>query len=76
MELARERALAFGAGALVALGPEVAAVPAAAALRAAALRGLARCGRVRGRFERTPSLSAGSLFLGGLMCTSLLNVTL
>lgn len=32
-----------------------------AALRAAALRGLERCGRVRGRFARTPALSLGRL---------------
>jgi hypothetical protein len=60
--------------------PEVGAVAAAAvaavALRAAARRALARCGRVRGRLDRTPFCSAGArelLSLEALMCTSLLN---
>ena len=50
---------------------------AAVALRAAALRGLERCGRVWGRFASTPSLAPGSLgrpllSLGALIGTSLL----
>jgi hypothetical protein len=64
--------LTAGAG-LTAAGAGSAALALAVALRAAARRGLERCGRVRGRFASTPWLSRGSLSLGALTPTSLLN---
>ena len=58
-------------------GSVVAPVVVVGAPRAAVLRALERCGRVRGRFERTPSPSSGALprpllSLGTLTRTSLL----
>lgn len=53
--LAGDRLLELCAGRPVELGALTPAVLALAmALRAAALRGLERCGRVRGRLARTP----------------------